>query len=108
MRKIAGGSLLIGRICAVLLLAMTLIISTYSLPASPLQEHRLRLYHTHTSERLDIVYRCGDSYLGDAIAKLDYLLRDHRTGDVRHFDPRIFDALEELTIAVTSPGSIPT
>jgi uncharacterized protein YcbK (DUF882 family) len=69
------------------------------------QEHRLRLFHTHTGERIDVVYRRGDSYLPDAIAKLDTFLRDFRTGDVRHFDPRIYDTLEDLTISVGHPGA---
>lgn len=75
------------------------------LPASQLQEHRLRLFHTHTGERIDIVYRRGDAYLPDAIAKLDFLLRDFRTGDVRHFDPRLYDTLEDLTASVGRPGA---
>jgi len=32
------------------------------------REYRLRFYHTHTNERLDIVYRRGDTYLPDALA----------------------------------------
>jgi uncharacterized protein YcbK (DUF882 family) len=67
--------------------------------------HRLRLLHTHTGERIDIVYRRGDTYLPDAIAKLDFFLRDFRTGDVRHFDPRLYDTLEDLTISVGHPGA---
>ena len=67
-------------------------------------EHRLHLFHTHTGERLDIVFRRGDKYVPEAVAKLDYFLRDHRTGEVRHFDPRIYDILEELTFAVGHPG----
>jgi uncharacterized protein YcbK (DUF882 family) len=70
----------------------------------PLQEHRLRLYETHTGERIDIVYRRGNSYIASALAKLDYFLRDHRTGDVHHFDPRLYDLLERLTLAVGHPG----
>lgn len=74
-------------------------------PAPPLPlEHRLHLFHTHTGERLDIVFRRGDEYAPEAIAKLDYFLRDHRTGEVRHFDPRIYDVLEELTYAVGYPS----
>lgn len=72
-------------------------------PQFPL-EHRLHLFHTHTGERLDIVFRRGDDYAPEAIAKLDYFLRDHRTGEVRHFDPRIYDVLEELTYAVGYPS----
>lgn len=69
------------------------------------QEHRLRLYHTHTGERLDIVYRRGDNYLADAIDRLDHFLRDHRTGDVRHFDPKLYDILDNLTAAIGHPGA---
>lgn len=68
-------------------------------------EHRLRLFHTHTSDKIEIVYRRGDTYLPDAIAKLDYFLRDFRTGDVRHFDPKLYDILEELTISMGHPGA---
>jgi uncharacterized protein YcbK (DUF882 family) len=73
-------------------------------PVQSLPDHRLRLYHTHTGERLDIVYRRGDTYLGQAIERIDYFLRDHRTGAVRHFDPRLYDVLEDLTAAVGRPG----
>ena len=64
-------------------------------PQSP--EYRLRFYHTHTRERLDVVYRRGDSYLPEVLDQLDHFLRDHRTGDVHHFDPRLFDLLHDLT-----------
>jgi uncharacterized protein YcbK (DUF882 family) len=68
------------------------------------QDHLLLLYNTHTAERIDIVYRRGDAYIPDALAKLDYFLRDHRTGDVRHFDPRLYDILSDLSASVGHPG----
>ena len=64
---------------------------------SSAREYRLRFYHTHTRERLDIVYRHGETYSQEALAELDHFLRDHRTGEVRHFDPHLFDLLHELT-----------
>jgi uncharacterized protein YcbK (DUF882 family) len=67
-------------------------------------EHRLVLYNTHTAERIDIVYRRGEEYIPSALAKLDYFLRDHVTGDVRHFDPRLYDILSDLTASVGHPG----
>jgi uncharacterized protein YcbK (DUF882 family) len=54
--------------------------------SEPVPEYRLRLYHTHTGKRLDIVYRRGHSYSEQALTTLDNFLRDHRTGDVHHFD----------------------
>ena len=57
--------------------------------ASPAaRPYRLRFYHTHTGERLDVVYRRDAQYIPEALDELDHYLRDHRTGDVRHFDPR--------------------
>jgi uncharacterized protein YcbK (DUF882 family) len=74
-------------------------------PASQGQEHSLLLYNTHTGERMDIVYRRGEQYLPEALTKLDYFLRDHQTNDVRHFDPRLYDILADLTSSVGHPGA---
>ncbi len=60
------------------------------------EEYRLRMHHLHTGEDIDIVYRVGDEYIPSALEKLDYFLRDHRTGDVSSYDPREFDTLHEL------------
>jgi uncharacterized protein YcbK (DUF882 family) len=67
-------------------------------------DYRLRLYNTHTAELIDIAYRRDDTYIPEALAKLDFFLRDHRTGDVRHFDPRLYDILSDLTASVGHPG----
>jgi uncharacterized protein YcbK (DUF882 family) len=68
-------------------------------------ERRLRLYHTHTLERVDVVYRRGTQYVSDALVRLDAFLRDHRTGDVHHYDPRLFDLLADLTTAGGRPDA---
>jgi uncharacterized protein YcbK (DUF882 family) len=70
----------------------------------PSREYRLRLFHTHTNQRIDIVYRRGDGYLSAALAKLDFFLRDHRTGDVHHYDPGLFDLLSDLMTKAGKPG----
>lgn len=72
-------------------------------PINPVPDYRLRLYHTHTNERIDIVYRHGDQYVPSAIVRLDEFLRDHRTGDVTQLDQRLFDLLHDLTVAVGKP-----
>jgi uncharacterized protein YcbK (DUF882 family) len=86
-----------------LLLAAPLGGNLKSATPAPLEYH-LRFYHTHTNERLDIIYRRGENYLPDALAELDHYLRDHRTGEVRHFDPHLFDLLYDLTASVNDPG----
>jgi len=72
-------------------------------PVQPEPIYRLRLYHTHTNERIDVVYRVGNTYISSAIDRLDQFLRDHRTGDVIQLDRRVFDLLHDLTAAVGRP-----
>lgn len=74
-------------------------------PTAPAAEYRLRMYHTHTQERIDVVYRRGDEYIPSAIVSLDRFLRDHRTGDVIELDRRVFDLLHDLTVAVGKPNA---
>lgn len=65
----------------------------------------MRLFHTHTGEHLDIVYRTGDTYLQQALERIDHFLRDHRTGEVHHYDPRLLDLLTVLTASVGRPNA---
>jgi uncharacterized protein YcbK (DUF882 family) len=74
-------------------------------PAPVQTAYRLRLYHTHTGEWIDVVYRIGDTYLPSAARALDQFLRDHRTGAVVQLDQRVFDLLHDLTVAVGRPES---
>jgi uncharacterized protein YcbK (DUF882 family) len=71
------------------LLAPPLVRGATESASSATHEYRLRFYHTHTGEQLDVVNRRGDQYIPEALDDLDHFLRDHRTGDVRHFDPRL-------------------
>jgi uncharacterized protein YcbK (DUF882 family) len=91
----------------VVLLLLAFVVPSHTavttMPAA--REYRLRLYHTHTNERINVVYRTGDRYVPQALQELDRFLRDHRTGDVHHFDPRLFDLLVDLTAAVRRPDA---
>ena len=66
-------------------------------------ESRLRFYHTHTGERLDVVYRHGDTYDSSAQARINQYLRDYRTGDVHEYDPRLLDLLRDLMASLGRP-----
>jgi uncharacterized protein YcbK (DUF882 family) len=79
-------------------------ISATSADATKSAEHSVQLFNTHTNERIDIVYKRGDEYISSALAQLDYFLRDHNTNEVRHFDPRLYDILSDLTASVGHPG----
>jgi uncharacterized protein YcbK (DUF882 family) len=60
-------------------------------------ECRLAFHHTHTDEQLSIVYRRDGRYLAPALERIDWLLRDFRTGEMRRMDPRLLDILHALS-----------
>jgi uncharacterized protein YcbK (DUF882 family) len=69
------------------------------------QPFRLRLHNVHTLEDIDIVYRVGDYYTPEAVARLNYLLRDHTTQDVKAYDPREFDLLHDILVRLNRPDA---
>lgn len=91
------------RFCCLFAPVVLLISSCFSLGRGstlaetlPTDEGRLRLYQTHTGQHIDLTYRRGTEYIPEALSRLDYFLRDYRTGDIHHFDPRLFDVLTTL------------
>lgn len=91
------------------LLALVSLALLSSVPATPLPKHniesRLRLFHTHTGEHIDIIFRRDGEYVSSALVSLNHFLRDHRTGDVHQYDPRVFDLLADLTASVDRAGA---
>jgi uncharacterized protein YcbK (DUF882 family) len=69
------------------------------------QRYELKLYHLHTGESLDIVYRIGDTYIPSALEQLNHFLRDHRTEDVSSYDPGEFDLLHNLLTRLNRPNA---
>lgn len=69
------------------------------------EPYRLRLHNLHTLEDIDIIYRIGDNYQPEAVARLNYFLRDHNTNDVIAYDPREFDLLHDILIRLRRPGT---
>ncbi|HAH06832.1 MAG TPA: twin-arginine translocation pathway signal protein [Elusimicrobia bacterium] len=87
-----------------LLLAVILLPSSFASGTLPARrEHRLRMFNTHTHEHIDVVFSRDGVYDPEALAKLDLFLRDHRANKVKHFDPRLFDLLAELTARADRP-----
>lgn len=56
----------------------------------------LALAHTHTGERVELVYAVGDRYLDDSLGRLNHFLRDHYSGEVGRIDPGLLDQLHQL------------
>ena len=64
----------------------------------------LAFMHTHTLERIELVYSVDDRYVPEALQSLNHFLRDHYTGDVGSIDPRVFDLLYDVQRLLGSRG----
>jgi uncharacterized protein YcbK (DUF882 family) len=62
----------------------------------------LELVHTHTHERIELVYAVDERYVPVALGSLNHFLRDHYTGEVGRIDPLLFDLLHQLQQALGS------
>ncbi len=56
----------------------------------------LSFCHTHTGEKLDIAYGYPGGYDSHALARINYLLRDFRTGEEHPIDPKLLDILFDV------------
>lgn len=56
----------------------------------------LGLVNTHTNEKLMAIYWRDGVYDKGALRDIDYVLRDHRTGEVAPIEPQLLDLLVEL------------
>ena len=65
--------------------------------AKPAPAHRdLALFNTHTRESVALTYYDAGRYLPKSLDRINTILRDHRTDDVKPIDPRLLDALFAL------------
>lgn len=50
----------------------------------------------HTGESFSGVYRVGDQYLPEVFERLNYMMRDFRTGEAFPMDPRVIDIISRV------------
>ena len=60
------------------------------------EPRRAVLHNLHTGDSFDEVYYANGSYLTDALAEANRVMRDWRTGDEHFIDPGLFDALHAI------------
>lgn len=62
----------------------------------------LAFYNLHTGESLATTYWENGRYLPEALAEIDVVLRDFRTGEVQPIDPDLLDLLSSLRETIGS------
>lgn len=58
---------------------------------------RVALHNLHTGEALNTVYWEQGRYVPQALAQVNHVLRDFRTGDIHPMDPALIDLLDTLS-----------
>jgi len=85
--------LLLGMAAAPLLARAPLARAAFEAPRA------LDFLHTHTDEKLSVVYFDNGAYVPDALRAVDKLLRDFRTGESHPIDAQLLDILHTLRTA---------
>lgn len=63
-------------------------------------ERRLGFLNLHTGEKADLPYWVEGDYAPDALAEINRVLRDHRTGEVAAIDTQLLDLLHRVNTAL--------
>jgi uncharacterized protein YcbK (DUF882 family) len=86
------------RVASVSLAALGLIVSTNSLQTVVANgdTRAITLQHTHRDDSITITFKRNGRYDDDALAKLNYFLRDWRNDEQTKMDPQLFDVLWEV------------
>ena len=63
---------------------------------------KLRFYNLHTDERLSVCYRRNGTYDSEALKAVNYILRDHRCGEIQDIDRKLLDFLHAISVNVGS------
>lgn len=58
---------------------------------------KLEFYNTHTHERLHVCYSRNGKYDIKALSKINHILRDHRSGEVKAIDTQLLELLHVLS-----------
>jgi uncharacterized protein YcbK (DUF882 family) len=69
-------------------------------PATESPPRALSFRNLHTEETVDVTYRIDGRLDTDALRRIDWVLRDFRTGEARPIEPRLLDLLWRLREAL--------
>lgn len=85
-----------------------LVLATYaslSQGTSGTNERELSFYHTHTGNRLNVVYWREGDYVTSALDQINAFLSDFRTGDRVDMDPQLLDIIYDVRASLGSDGT---
>jgi uncharacterized protein YcbK (DUF882 family) len=89
-RSVLGGAVLFGAAMALPGRSLAALKSDGS------SKRSLVLHNLHTDEHLEVTYWARGAYRRDALAQIDWIMRDHRTNEVVAIDRGLIDLLYRL------------
>jgi uncharacterized protein YcbK (DUF882 family) len=57
----------------------------------------LCLYNPNTKESFNGIYRCNGEYVSPALSKINHLMRDTKTGEIKEISKQLLDLMYALT-----------
>jgi uncharacterized protein YcbK (DUF882 family) len=63
----------------------------------------LFLFNTHTGQKLDVCYYEKGRYHPEALKKINYILRDHRTEEIKPMDAGLLNLLHSISTTFDQP-----
>ncbi len=75
-------------------------------PAESEHTRTLKFYNTHTHERVTVMYKKDGHYIPEALEKIAYIVRDHRTGEIHPIDVKLLNFLYDLLAEVGNQGEV--
>ena len=64
----------------------------------------LSLYNTHTHESLDVCYYAQGQYSSKSLTKIDHILRDHRTEEIKPIHKGLLNLLHSISMTLDQPA----
>ena len=74
--------------------------------APPREVRRLALDNLNTGESLKLVYWERGAYLPDALAEVNRLLRDYRSGQIHRIDTGLLDLMDDMSADIGSSAPL--
>ncbi len=67
------------------------------------QKRNLFLFNTHTAQKLDVCYYDQGQYQAEALKKINYILRDHRTEEIKPIHIGLLNLLHSISMTLGRP-----
>jgi uncharacterized protein YcbK (DUF882 family) len=82
--------------------------TTAAAPRAPANARQLSFVNTHTGDTFSDAYWLNGDYVPDAMAAINHVMRDHRSGEAHAMDPRLLDQLHTLKglVSASAPFQI--